>query len=324
MATAITQTNLQAFIETVVLANKQMVSSLEAVYSSIDNMVDKIGRQIIIDGMFTDNLDELEGPRLPFGKIIEEYFINLTLPELTTEGDGTITPNYPDFDDAVYSLALPKFRLKTSIPYNDLEASVNNPAKFSEIVMKIMKSFNDSYTLTRKYEKKQLLGNLIQKIDASEDETFQANAIVTLAKPTDTLTGEAFIKAIKDAAEVASRENEENSLFGGLIGAAPSLTLYILEGIKSSIDVDTLAGAFNKEKLAIPAKVKVIQDFGDAGDDGATYAILMDSRTAKLCNTFNLILSALNADDAFRNYVKHAQDTGFISTHTFVRIYRTE
>lgn len=323
MATAITQSNLKSFVETVVLANKQLVSSLSAVYSSLDKMVDKIGRQIMIDGMFTDDLEDLEGPRLPLGKIIEEYFINLTLPELTTATDGTIVPNYPSFDNAVYSLPLPKMRLKTSIPYNDIEASVNNPAKFSEVVMKIMKSFNDSYTITRKYAKKQLLGNLIQKIDASSDATFKGNAIVTLAKPTDTLTGEAFVKAIKNAAEVASRENEENCLDGGLIGKAPSLTLYITEGIKSSLDVDTLAGAFNEGKLALPAKLKIIQDFGDANDSGKTYAILMDSRLAKLCNTANFTLSDINATDAFRNYVKHAQDTAFISTHAFVRIFRT-
>lgn len=322
MATAMTQSNLQSFIETLVLANKQVVSSLSAVVSSIDAMVDKIGRQIMLTGVYEDDLPELEGPRMPMAKIIEEYFVNLTLPELTTAGDGTITPNYPSFDDAVYSLPLPKARLKTSIPFNDIEASVNNPAKFAEVITKIMKAFNDSYTLTRKYSKKQLLGNLIKKVDAASSGV-KANAIVTLAKPVDTATGEAFIKAIKNAAEVANRENENNSLSGKLIGKTPKLVLYIKEGIKSSIDVDTLAGAFHSENLDIPATVKVLQDFGSAGDSGKTYAILMDSRIAKLCNTANYTLSALNADDAFRNYVKHFQDTAFISTHAFVRIFRT-
>lgn len=312
---------LKTWIQTMVLANKQLVSSLTTTISSIDLMADKIGRQINITGVYRDPFPELEGSKLQFGKIVEEYFINLTMPVLQSSGAGTITPAYPTFEAAVYSLPLPKYKLKTSIPFNDIEASVNNAAKFSEVLQRIMKAFADSYNITRKYSKLQLLGNAIQGVDASAN---SANLKTTIAKPTDTTTGEAFLKQVMNDLEVASRENETGSLSGSLIGEAPteSLYLYIKEGINSSIKVDTLAGAFNKDELKLPIKIKAVPNFGDANDSDKTYAMLVDTRGIKLCNTSQFVLSQLNADDAFQNYVKHAQDTAFISNFTYIHIYR--
>lgn len=151
----------------------------------------------------------------------------------------------------------------------------------------------------------------------------QINLVTTLAIPTDDATGEAFIKQIKADGEDASDVSTGHSFNGNTVGAATDtgLRLYIKHGVMPSLDVDTLAGAFNQERLAMPAIVKALPDFGETVDD-KVFAILIDARAARRFNNYDIALDELNADGAFRNYYRHVQDTFAYSRNAFVKIYK--
>lgn len=141
----------------------------------------------------------------------------------------------------------------------------------------------------------------------------------TIAEPTDTATGEEFIKAVKKYARKASFKNHEN-LNGSLILPTPkaSRVLIINTYLMPSIEVDTLAGAFNRGDLAMPVRVIETDSFGSNSD---CMAILMDIRGVKLHNSYNATFSTPLGDDGAIKYVKHTEDTGFISANTFVHVF---
>ena len=174
-------------------------------------------------------------------------------------------------------------------------------------------------------------GVVFHPIAASNTQTFTqlvtAGAIIliddmvqTLAKPVDTTTGEAFIKAIKSALEYAKDLNSGNALSGAQLGATEGLVLLINKGLIPSLEVDTMAGAFNKDELLTGVEMVDI-DFGSY--TGKAYAILCDRRALRLHNSFRRTEDQRNALKCFTNIFDHTEDTAFASLNTFARVFKT-
>ena len=142
-----------------------------------------------------------------------------------------------------------------------------------------------------------------------------------IAIPVSDVTGEAFIEQVLADVEVASDFSEGHSLNGNTLGGNPEagLVLVIKQGVMPSLKVNTLAGAFHREELAIPAEIVVIPDFGDADSD--IYAMLLDRRIMRLHNTYRAVRENLNGQGDFLNMFYHTENTAHISRNCFVRVY---
>ena len=309
---------LVALAKSYVAAAKQ-AGAWNATTDNLYTAVDKIGKMIMLDGQFIDKLPELDGDELPLGKTIEEYFIDLTLPEaytdINTEGAKNEVPALPSIEECAYNYTLGREKIKTTVPYDNVERAALNQNDAANMIAKILERLGNSYEMFKFQAKKQLLGN-------AADKAVAANLVSTIAVPTDTTTGEAFIKAIKEEVEAASFAHE-GGLNGALIGAAPELVLYIKKGVMPSIEVDTMAGAFNEARLAIPARVKVVDDFGTMTNTNV-FALLVDPRGIKLHRGYHAIRTATNADGDFVNYVDHSEHTGFISKNVYIKAFKAQ
>ena len=143
--------------------------------------------------------------------------------------------------------------------------------------------------------------------------------IQEIAKPVDTSTGEEFIEQVKKDLEVASDLSEGHSLNGNSLGAVSPLKLIVKQGVLPSLMVQTMAGAFHSEELAIPAEIVVVKDFGSA--DSKYWAVLMDARGMRLHNTYNATRDQVNADGDFVSVFRHTEDTAHVSRNTFIKVY---
>ena len=322
-----TISGLQSFVSAYVDSAKQG-GAWSATTNNFAGLLDKIGKQITIDGLFNDKLPELDGDELPLGKTIEEYFIDLTLPEAfsgnnSTEGAKDIVPQLPTVQNVVYSYSLGRKKVKTTMPYGNFERGMLSAQGVGEMSAKIMERLQNSQDLYKYAIKKQLLGNTI-------DKAITGSLTENVAKPVDTASSEAFIKAVKVAAEAASFAHEGDCLAGAgaLIGATPDLVLYIKKGVMPSVEVDALAGAFHEERLALPVRIKVVDDFGVAPTSGQAtafnkcYALLIDERAIKLHTGYDATRSSENADGDFINFVRHSEYTGFISKYCYVHVFK--
>ena len=305
---------LKTFVKTYVDKTKQA----GAWVSSTDNLLklqDKVGKQITLDGSFQDRLPELSGDSLPLGKTIEEWFIDLTLPtDFDATGKDNDSPAYPSVEDVAYCYTLGRKKIKTSEPYDNVERAALTPEDAASMTGKIMERLQNSESLYEYNLKKQLLANMVDKA--------AGNAKV-VALPNTTENAENAIIALKEAVEDASFAHEGDSLTNtALIGASPELVLYVKKGFMPSVEVKAFAGAFQKEELAIPCTIKVVDDIPCT--DTKVWGVMVDPRGIKLHTGYKAMRSHENADGDFINYVLHTEFTGFISKYTFVRVFKTE
>lgn len=145
------------------------------------------------------------------------------------------------------------------------------------------------------------------------------NYLKVVPVPEDTSTGEAFIKALKEAVEVSQDISEGFSFNGNTIGAEEGLALYVKQGVMPTLEVDTMAGAFHLEKLNPGVEAKVIKDFGDT--TSKAYAILMDRRAVRLHIDYEAVRENFNGAGDFLNLFSHLELTGFISRNAFFTIF---
>lgn len=140
--------------------------------------------------------------------------------------------------------------------------------------------------------------------------------------PEDTSTAEAFLKAVRNAVEVANDVSEGNSFNGNTIGAEEGLILYIKQGVMSSVEIDAMAGAFHLDKVASPVEIKVIKDFG--AYSGKAYALLMDRRGARLHMDYEATRENFNGFGDFVSLFRHLESTAFISRNAYIHAFEDD
>lgn len=293
-----------------VLAEKQVQSKFTAEVDDFTKTLTKIGEMVTVYLPHVDKLPELNGNDLPFGEVIEEYMVNDFLPEdYTYEDNGVVKASpRPTFAEAAYSLPLSDKKFELGIPYSQFQRVSLDAGAYANLVASSLSTLDSSYNAWNYACKRQLLGNAAAK-------AITAGKTESIAVPTDAETGEAFLKRIKELCEIASDMNDCN-IAGHTCAGAPSLKLYVKQGVIPSLEVDTLAGAFHDEKLAVPAEIKTILDFGD---QDSVFAILIDPRGIKLKNDINEVESI--AANFVVSTKRHIRQTGFISKYGFIYVF---
>lgn len=297
-------------------ATKQLQSNFVPTVDDFTKTVCKIGEMKTLYLPHVDKLPELSGDNLPFGETIEEFMVNDFLPSDFVYTDGAPKKNATraTFAEAVYSYPMKEQLWELGVPRNQFRRVSLGERSFGDLIASTLSTLDSSANAWNYAAKRQLLGN-------AATEAAKIPALVdSIAKPHDTATGEAFIKAVKACIEVASDMNNGN-LAQHTAAAAPSLTLYIMQGVMPSIEVDTMAGAFNEAKLAIPATVKTVLDFGTASDSGV-YAILVDSRAIKLHDDILTVTSDYEGRMDQDNFYRHQKQTGFISKYGYIHVFK--
>lgn len=209
---------------------------------------------------------------------------------------------------------------KTSFKIDTLRSSAQTYAKSRAYSANItIKDDNDVIYMVRKAipssNTKEIAGLL------ADGSIVELKLQETLAIPTDSTSGAAFIKSVKEKVEEATFATDGNSLAGNTIGAEEGLVLFVKKGVMPAVEVETLAGAFNKGDLAIPATVKIVEDFGDDGTQGRTWAMLVDSRAIKLHpQYFRFGETQVNGGD-YVNMFLHSKQIGFISKFAFIHMW---
>ena len=298
-------------------ATKQLQGTFTPTVDDFTKTVCKIGEMKTLYLPHIDKLPEMNGDNLPFGETIEEFMVNDFLPETFTYVDGAPKKNAKraTFAEAVYSYALPEQLWELGVPRSQFQRVSLGQRSFTDLVSSTLMTLDSSANAWNYAAKRRLLGNAAKA-------AVTAGLVSTKAKPDNTADGEQFIKEVKKCVEIASDMNDSN-LAKHTAAAAPSLTLYIKQGVIPSLEVDTMAGAFNKAELAIPAKVKTVLDFGEiSGEDAGVYAILVDDRAIKLHDDILMVTSDYDGRMNQDNFYRHQKQTGFISKYGYIHVFK--
>ena len=319
----LTLSGLTTLVNTVVDAdNIAQDSPFVPTYDSITGLLNKIGKQFMLDSNFEDALPELEGEALPFGATIEEYFVDLVLPVANNDaGSSALAPARPTFETVAYSYPLAEYMVPVTVDDQKMQRGMLGQSEYSSLVANISKRLYDSIAVYKYGVKRQALGRLI---DLAGTFGVSNDKIVQLAMPSDTASAEAFAKSIKNKVEAMSLLSEGFNLMGVVARSQISdLTLYVKKGIRSVLDVDLDAGTFNIGKVQVPVTMKVVEDFGTLATHTNAYAILVDTRGVRVHPAKNTISSQYNGQGEFTTFWGHYKPTAFISKAVNFCIWET-
>ena len=367
MKLKVTLPELEEIVAEYVDADKISSTTANVTKDNIVGLVDKIGKQFTLDGGFYDKLTELDGDELAFGKTVEEWFQDLIPPsDFTGDEDGSEALKFysPSYRPVTWSYTLGRKKFPLSIPYGNFERACLGSNEATNLSSMIVKRLNDSIDMFKYNAKRQLIGNVCNKIEsnisgatawtsstncvegsyyksgntvyvcvkAGKGSTIDAMVSggylvpylqkVVIAKPSDTTTGENFIIATKKIVEKAQDVSEGYSFNGNTIGAEVGLSMYVKQGLIPNLEVQTIAGAFHEEKLAVGVDMKVIKDFGDT--TSKAYAILCDNRALRLFPGYVATRQQEIATGDFVTLVAHREFTAHASRNAFIVIFCEE
>lgn len=365
---------LKSAIASYVAAEKIDLTSLSVTKDNIVGLADTIGKIYTLEHNVYDKLEEFEGEALSFGKTVEEWSQDMSLPatwDNDSDGNKALKDYSPTYRPVTFSVTLGRKIFATSIPYGNIERAVHNEGQYVEIVANITKKLEDSVSLWKYGAKRQLLGEACDKAisamgtgattyvagttaleagkfytdglspakyavavfdKTAENVTFaslleagkliQLDLIKVIAKPVDTITGEAFIKAVKEKVEQANDVSEGHSFNGQVLGVENGLGLYLKQGVMPSVEVDTMAGAFHEDKISLPVDLKVLPDLGSA--NAKVFGVLIDKRAIRLFEGYNATRDNMNGYGDRLNIFRHVEYTGHISRNAFICVFMTE
>lgn len=301
-----------------VLEAKQRQSDFTPTTDNIIGLIDRIGKTVRLDGdQNIDLLPEISGEKMSFGRTIQEYNLDfLVRTARDKNANSGSVPAYPTKRNVYYNYALAEGKWKVTIPLEDIEKACTSAEEAGNIAARVLGRQADSKERYVYDAKKQLIGNAIKKATATAN---AARMVTEIAQPTDTSTGEAFLRKVKDLVRAAKYPNTDN-LANALAKGTGSLVLYVKPGILSSIEIDTQAGAFHMDKLAPGCEIKEVEDFGDA--DASVYAILVDTRGLRLHDNYQFSMIVPNGDAGAYTHFLHYACTGFISGYTYLHVFK--
>ena len=342
---------------------------------NVAGLLDKIGKITMLSQRFVDKLEILDREFLSYGKTIEEWCQDLTMPmDYDPTGANALAPYDPSYRPPYYSYTLGKKVIPATRRFNDLERAVHNDGELVELISSILVNLYNSEKVWRYSVKREILGKIttlaketslenttadpfdpdaaysvgtyvyresetpdpkdgvfvvFNAIPANTGDTIEdrlasgdvvkLKTIQSISNITDTATGEAFVKQLKTDVEIASDNSQGYSFNGNAVGATEGLVLFVKFGVMPTIDVDVLAGAFQENRVAVPAEIIPLPDFGKDNDD--VIAILMDRRAAGLHPTYRAVREQPNGLGDFINYFLHSEDTAYISRNAFIKVY---
>lgn len=158
---------LQALIASMYSSEELSTIEPQTIMNATARVLNKIGLMVTIKGDYVDRLPEMDGPELPLGKTIEEYFMQL--PKILDEdrdGSEDGTPEDPHFLPAYYSYSLDKKRIKITRRWDEYEEACYKEEQFLAFIAEIEMALNNSHTVYKYGLKRQLLGKGIALIDS--------------------------------------------------------------------------------------------------------------------------------------------------------------
>ena len=165
----LTLEGLKAALASYVTQAKASNSSYTITRDNVASLIDKIAKIMTLDTSYIDKLSELDGEFLSYGKDIEEWFQDLSLPSnYDSTGANTLAPADPTYRPNFYSKSLGKKTFKTTVRYNNYERACHFEEQFLELVAMITKRLYDSEALWRYGAKREILGILIDTCVAAE------------------------------------------------------------------------------------------------------------------------------------------------------------
>ena len=237
---------LKSLVADIVTTSKISNSSFEVTRNNTVALVDKIGKIVTLDTVFTiDKLSMFDGEYLSFGKTIEEWQEDLILPvDYDPTGANALSPHDPTYRPNYYSYTIGKKYIPTTIRNNDIERAVHFTEQFISIVAMKTKRLADSMAQYRYQVKREMLAKYISLANTEMSSTTTFDATTSYAN-VNTLLRSASTGDIEYGILVKKYTANDAVNWAGAVAGGYIIVLHLTEVLDAPTDT-TKGEAFIK------------------------------------------------------------------------------
>lgn len=288
----------------------------------INTLTNKIGRQMFFDKVFNNPYKMLHKGTLPYGKTIEQLFIEMAEEKgfnehftgsSSNEADliGIVAPKVP----VDYITQNFEYKFKTSISDLQLRGAFTNAFGLNELLVRAVNSLLSSTEYSEFRDMKKILTNAEQ--DSSGGSTIGTGLVQKMYAESKTKTNAFYpvgatikinnlAKAIRATANRFVFPSDKYNLAGvKTFSKKENLVLFVTPEIQAELDVDLLAMAFNVSSAEVSVRTILVDDLGQTEGGQDVVCILADSDIIQAYDTVNTTTTFYNADKLATNYFAH-------------------
>lgn len=290
----------------------------------INTLTNRIGKQIFFDKVFNNPYKMLHKGELPYGKTVEEMFVEMAEEKgfndhftgsSTNEADliGLVKPKVR-VDYITQNFA---YKFKTSISNQQIRGAFNDRFGLFELINRAVNSllsaseyaeFRDMKKILTHETKDSTGGSTIDKGMVQrfyEEERTKTNAIIPLGA---TVTGTNLAKNVRMYSnKLTFPSNNYNIADVKTWTNKNDLVLFTTPEMQAELDVNVLAFAFNVSSADVNVRTILIDDLGVTKKEGGNkiVAILADKDLIQAYDTINETSTFYNGERLATNYFAH-------------------
>lgn len=288
----------------------------------INTLTNRIGRQMFFDKVFNNPFKMLHKGMLPYGKSIEQLFIEMAEEKGFKEHFTGSTSNEADLIGVVapsvkveYITQNFEYKFKTSISDLQLRGAFTNAFGLMNLINKAVNSLLSSTQYSEFRDMKKILTNaqadstggstigtgLVQQI--YKNETTKANSLFPVGNNID---GKKISKGVKTWANKLIFPSNKYNLAGVKTWTSKEdLVLFITPELQAEIDVEVLATAFNVSSADVNVRTILVDDLGQTDGGQDVLCVLADKDVIQAYDTLNTTTTFYNGEKLATNYFAH-------------------
>jgi hypothetical protein len=256
-------------------------------------LINKIGLTILSSKMAKNKLAKFKKGMLPYGKDVEEVFIEMAKSEGSYDPTGAnpLGRRLPDIK-TIYHRQNRQDKYVKSITKAQLKSAFTSENGLQDLLSGIVNSIYSGSNYDEFVLMKQLLG-------AYEANYFDYGVPAIV----DEASAKEFVKTVRKAVNDLSFMSSTYNKAGVMTNSeVKDLVLLVNKDVIAEVDVEVLAKAFNMGKTDFEPEIITLDDFGGMLN---TYGLLVDKDFFKVFDTLNEAAEQFNADGLFTNHFFH-------------------
>ena len=264
----------------------------------INTLTNRIGKSLFFDKVFNNPYKMLHRGMLPFGKSIEQLFVEMAEQKNFAEHftgsetqEGDLIRAVPPSVKVDYITQNYEYKFKTSISDLQLRGAFQTEFGLSELIMHCVDSLLSAVQYSEYVDMKKLINTTLAGKIAKQ--TITTYSPKELAKQIRILADKmTFPTKLYNQAGVLQWSNKQD------------LVLFVTPEIKADMDVDMLAQTFNVGYADVPVRVIVMDELPNVATKKC-YGILADKDLIQCYDTINTTSTFYNGEQMTTNYFAH-------------------
>lgn len=288
----------------------------------INTLTNRIGKQMFFDKVFNNPLKMLHKGMLPFGKSIEQLFVEMAEQKGFNEHFSGSTSAEADLIGLVkpsvkvdYITQNFEYKFKTSISDLQLKGAFTTEYGLSELITRAVNSLLYSSQHSEFIDMKKILtqasegssgGSSIGKglIQQIYDDPIKSTAMIPLGA---NYTSQDLAIKVREYSSILTFPSTKFNLAGVMTWSnKEDLVLFTTPEHQAKLDVNVLAMAFNVSSADVNVRTIIIDDLGTIGTgSNKVVAVLADKDCIQAYDTINTTNTFYNPERLATNYFAH-------------------